>query len=133
MFSISWIWQKNWMKFWTKYMFHLNLSKHNVDIEKKIHVPAFLNCLDTCCVMLIPFTLFISRQPVDFSSLNSNSSGDNGLTSAILRYRYYGRLAPHSDSTFVSVCSIYSTGPSCMKIIGINDYLMLVVLQQSPN
>ncbi|XP_022319194.2 neutral amino acid transporter 9-like [Crassostrea virginica] len=40
------------------------------------------------------------RQPVDFSSLNSNSSGDNGLTSAILRYRYYGRLAPHSDSTF---------------------------------
>ena len=80
--------------------------------------------------MLIPFTLFIYRQPVDFSSLNSNSSGDNGLTSAILRYRYYGRLAPHSDSTFVSVCTIYSTGPSCMKIIGINDYLMLVVLNQ---
>ncbi|XP_052689089.1 sodium-coupled neutral amino acid transporter 9-like [Crassostrea angulata] len=42
------------------------------------------------------------RQPVDFSSLRSvGSSGEMGSTSAVLhRYRYYSRLAPHTDSAF---------------------------------
>lgn len=47
---------------------------------------------------------FLFRQPVDFSSLRSvGSSGEMGSTSAVLhRYRYYSRLAPHTDSAFVS-------------------------------
>ncbi|XP_056019977.1 neutral amino acid transporter 9-like isoform X2 [Ostrea edulis] len=41
------------------------------------------------------------RQPVHFTSLRSYNNYDGDSTTAVLhRYRYYGRLAPHSDSAF---------------------------------
>ncbi|XP_061192567.1 neutral amino acid transporter 9-like isoform X1 [Saccostrea echinata] len=41
------------------------------------------------------------RQPVHFGSLSDSNNHDRGSTTGVLlRYRYYGRLAPHSESSF---------------------------------
>ena len=49
------------------------------------------------------------RQPVQYNSINSvhtstgsYTSHDSDTAAVLSRYKYYNKLAPHSDSTFVS-------------------------------
>jgi hypothetical protein len=48
------------------------------------------------------------RQPVNYNSISSNSYGshDSETSAVVSRYKYYTKLAPHSDSSFVS-CEFY--------------------------
>ena len=50
---------------------------------------------------------FFFRQPVQYNTINTStgsysSSHDSDTTAVLSRYKYYTKLAPHSDSTFVS-------------------------------